>query len=300
MKSPALLRKVVREYVRSQRQAADCSDTASTVECHLLAELLRVDCVTQQELANTLMLDKGWISRGVDRLVEAGLVERTPDDSDRRRVQLRLLPAGRSRAAALETRLDAHATSLLGDLSPDQDGLLGDLLEQILMNLNQKRRPSPAPCSAQQLEYRRARPSDWPMIQKLLQSASLPTEDAIDHLDRFTVGVGTNDLVAVGGFECHGSDALLRSFVVAPQLRGHRHGSTLLRHILHEAAAAGAKNIYLLTENAAPFFERHGFQAVERKDAPLAIRDTREFKELCPASAHLMARPLSNLDDTSC
>jgi DNA-binding MarR family transcriptional regulator len=46
------------------------------------------------------MLDKGWISRGVDRMVEAGLVERKPDRNDRRRVQLRLLPDGQSRVAA--------------------------------------------------------------------------------------------------------------------------------------------------------------------------------------------------------
>lgn len=300
MKSPTLLREVVRQYVRSQRRAADCGDTASTLECHLLTELHRVGGVTQQELANRLMLDKGWISRGIDRLVEAGLVERTPDQIDRRQVQLRLLPAGRARATALEARLDAHAASLLDQLSSDQDSELAGILERILVNLGQKRCLSPAPCSAQQVQYRRARPSDWPEIEKLLQNASLPTEDAVDHLDWFTVGVGATDLVAVGGFESHGSDALLRSFVVAPQLRGRHQGGTLLRHVLCDAAAAGVTNVLLLTESAAPFFERHGFRSVERKDAPPSIKNTREFKQLCPASAQLMALPLSNLDDAPC
>jgi DNA-binding MarR family transcriptional regulator len=138
MKSPTLLREVVREYVRSQRRTADCGDTASTVECHLLTELQRSDGVTQQELANRLMLDKGWISRGVDRLVEAGLVERAPDRSDRRRVQLRLLPAGRARAAALEARLDSHAASLLDHLAPDQDLQLAGILAEILANMSQQ------------------------------------------------------------------------------------------------------------------------------------------------------------------
>jgi DNA-binding MarR family transcriptional regulator len=138
MKSPTLLREVVREYVRSQRRTADCGDTASTVECHLLTELHRSDGVTQQELANRLMLDKGWISRGVDRLVEAGLVERAPDQSDRRRVQLRLLPAGRARAATLEARLDSHAASLLDHLAPDQDLQLAGILAEILANMSQQ------------------------------------------------------------------------------------------------------------------------------------------------------------------
>lgn len=134
----------------------------------------------------------------------------------------------------------------------------------------------------------------------MLQNASLPTEDAVGHLDRFTVGVDATDVVAAAGFESHGSDALLRSFVVAPQLRGRHHGSTLLRHVLRDAAAAGVTNVFLLTESAAPFFERHGFRSMERMDAPSTIKNTREFKQLCPASAQLMVLLLSNLDDAPC
>jgi amino-acid N-acetyltransferase len=300
MKSPTLLREVVREYVRSQRRTADCGDTASTVECHVLTELCRSDGVTQQELANRLMLDKGWISRGVDRLVEAGLVERAPDHCDRRRVHLTLLPAGRARAVTLEARLDSHAASLLDHLSPDQDLQLAGILAQILANMSQDGCTPSAACPAQQLEYRRARSSDWPTIESLLRHASLPTADAAVHLDRFTVGLAAAGVAAAGGFEYHGADALLRTFVVAPQLRGQRHGSALLKQILRDAAAAGIETVYLLTDTAAPFFERHGFRPVERNDAPPAIRNTPEFKQLCPASARLMARSLSNFDDTPC
>jgi amino-acid N-acetyltransferase len=154
----------------------------------------------------------------------------------------------------------------------------------------------PGVIPTQLVQYRRARASDWPKIQELLQNASLPTEDAVDHLDQFTVGVAATDLVVTGGFEHHGANALLRSFAVAPQLRGRQHGKTLLQHVLRNAAAAGVTNVYLLTETAAPFFERLGFRFLERKDAPPAIRNTQEFKQLCPASARLMARPLSNVD----
>jgi N-acetylglutamate synthase-like GNAT family acetyltransferase/DNA-binding MarR family transcriptional regulator len=298
MNAPALLREVVREYVRSQRRAESCGDTASTVECHLLTELTRADGATQQELANRLMLDKAWISRGIDRLVSAGLVEKKTDASDKRRVQLRLLPAGRARAAALESRLDSHAASMLGHFSPEDERQLERFLEQILLNLDQARRPSPSTCSAREIRYRRARRSDWRSIRRLLRTASLPTEDAADHLDQFTVGTDATGLVAVGGFESHGADALLRSFVVAPALRGQNHGSTLLEHVLRDAADAGAKNVYLLTESAAAFFEAHGFRHVERSDAPDAIQRAREFKELCPASARLMLRSLSTPANT--
>jgi len=300
MKSSNLLREVVREYVRAQRRAVECGDMASTVDCHILTELHRNDGITQQELANRLLLDKGWISRGIDRLVNAGLVARRPDQSDRRRVQLSLLPAGQSRAAALEARLDGHAASLLGQLSQDQDSQLAAALGQILANLKQQRGAPSNACQAPQLQIRRAQAADWPAIQQLLQDASLPTEDAGTHLDRFTVGVDASGLVAVGGFEHHGTDALLRSFVLAPRLRRSGHGSTLLRHVLREAAAAGVKHVYLLTTSAAPFFARHGFRSVERKEAPPSIRNTLEFEHLCPASASLMTLSLPYPDDTPC
>jgi len=300
MKSSSLLREVVREYVRSQRRAAECGDTASTVDCHILTELSRNDRITQQELANRLLLDKGWISRGVDRLVNAALVERTPDQSDRRRVQLSLLPAGRSRAAALEARLDGHAASLLGQLSQDQDSQLASALGQILANLKQQRCAPSTACQTPQLQFRRAQAADWPAIRQLLQDASLPTEDASAHLDRFTVAVDATGLVAVGGFEHHGIDALLRSFVLAPRLRRSGQGSSLLRHVLCDAEAAGVEHVYLLTTTAALFFARHGFRSVERTDAPPSIRNTHEFKHLCPASANLMTLSLPYPDETPC
>jgi amino-acid N-acetyltransferase len=300
MKSSSLLREVVREYVRSQRRAVECGDTASTVDCHILTELHRNDGITQQELANRLLLDKGWISRGIDRLVNAGLVERTPDQSDRRRTQLSLLSAGVSRAAALETRLDGHAASLLAQLSQDQDNQLAAALGQILANLKQQRCGPSTVCQAPKLQFRRAQAADWPAIRQLLQDASLPTEDASAHLDRFTAGVDATGLVAVGGLERHGADALLRSFVLAPRLRRSGQGSNLLRHVLRDAEAAGVEHVYLLTSSAAPFFARHGFRLVERKDAPPSIRNTPEFKHLCPASASLMTLSLPYPDDTPC
>lgn len=300
MKSAALLRETVREYVRSQRRTADCNDTASTVECHILTELHRVERITQQELANRLMLDKGWISRGVDRLMQADLVERLPDANDKRRVQLRLLPAGRARAIALETRLNIHAASLLDQLSPEQDSQLARLLEQVLVSLDRACCPAHAPCTASLIQYRRAEPSDWPKIRQLLENASLPTEDAADHLDQFIVGTDATGLVAACGFERYGVDALLRSFVVAPQVRGRGHGSTLIKYALQDAATHGITCVYLLTETAAPFFERHGFYATQRKDAPTAIRKTREYKHLCPASAQLLARSISQIDNSLC
>jgi N-acetylglutamate synthase-like GNAT family acetyltransferase len=47
------------------------------------------------------------------------------------------------------------------------------------------------------------------------------------------------------------------------------------------------------TTDAAPFFDWLGFAPVSREAAPDALRRTRQFSALCPASAVLMRRPAS-------
>ena len=71
-----------------------------------------------KELGELLIAEAGHPSRLVDRLVEAGYVERRPAAGDRRRVDLSLTPAGRR----LEKRVEAARDSIL-DLMRQ---LLGD------------------------------------------------------------------------------------------------------------------------------------------------------------------------------
>jgi amino-acid N-acetyltransferase len=246
------------------------------------------------------MLDKGWISRGVDRLAAEGSVTRMADPADRRRVQVRLAPAGRTRAQALDTRLDGHAHALLDGLTPDQHGDLGILLAHLLANLRAQGCTPPLKARSDAVAFRPAARADWPAIEALLRDAGLGVEDAAVHLDRFIVGTDGAGLVTVGGFEPCGADALLRSIAVAGRACGHGHGSALLHHVLGAARDAGHANAYLLTQTAERFFARHGFDPVTRDAAPEPIRQTRQFTSLCPASASLMARSLFNLDDTPC
>jgi DNA-binding MarR family transcriptional regulator len=51
--------------------------------------------IALKDLGGLLIAEAGHPSRLVDRLVEAGLVERRAADDDRRRVELKLTPAGR-------------------------------------------------------------------------------------------------------------------------------------------------------------------------------------------------------------
>ena len=80
-------------------------------------------------LATQTELSTSGVTRLVDRLAKAGLVERQLDPTDRRSAYAALTPAGISRLeAVLPDYLDALETWLTGLLTPDQlDGLVTGL-----------------------------------------------------------------------------------------------------------------------------------------------------------------------------
>lgn len=127
----------------------------------------------------------------------------------------------------------------------------------------------------------------------LLESAQLPTEDlSAAHFEHFFF-VGPREMpTALVGVELLGSVALLRSLVVSEPGRSAGVGSELLGCAEAYARNHGVHTIYLLTTTAEKFFERRGFARADRASAPAAIRATREFAGLCPASSAFMSRTL--------
>ena len=127
----------------------------------------------------------------------------------------------------------------------------------------------------------------------LLSSAGLPTEDLTErHCDAFFYMGQETEPDGLVGLELLGDAALLRSLVVAAALRGEGAGARLLAHAESHARARGVKTLYLLTTSAESFFARHGFARAARDDAPAAIRATREFSGICPASSVFMRKQL--------
>ena len=86
----------------------------------LLSTLTEREGLTQQELAERLYVTKGNVSGLVDRLVEAGLVERRASPGDRRSHALHLTAAGRRLAARAMATQAAYVKETLGRLpGPD-------------------------------------------------------------------------------------------------------------------------------------------------------------------------------------
>ena len=116
VRSGALLREVARMYTRAQRVVADCCRTTST-QCHLLTELDRAGPLSLSELGNRVSLEKSWVSRAVDAMVERGVVKKEPNPLDARSWLVTLTDDGVRTVDALNQTLNTHAEQLLGSLN---------------------------------------------------------------------------------------------------------------------------------------------------------------------------------------
>lgn len=111
-----ILREVARLYTRAQRVVADCCHTTST-QCHLLTELGRSGPLPLSELGTRVMLEKSWVSRAVDAMVERGLVTKEPNPLDARSWLVTLTGDGEQTVRDLNATLDQHAGQLMSSLS---------------------------------------------------------------------------------------------------------------------------------------------------------------------------------------
>jgi DNA-binding MarR family transcriptional regulator len=82
----------------------------------VLATLRFGEGVTQQELAERLLVTKGNVCGVLDRLERLDWVERRPDPNDRRANRLHLTPAGRRKVAAVLPAHDALIADALGGI----------------------------------------------------------------------------------------------------------------------------------------------------------------------------------------
>lgn len=130
--------------------------------------------------------------------------------------------------------------------------------------------------------------TDSQKVAAFLAAAKLPTSDLPDGLPNFFVALDNDELVASAGVEIFGKIGLLRSVAVAPARRGGGLGTQIVRAAIENARAQGATDIWLITDSAAGYFEKHGFRAVERSAAPPEIAGTAQFAGLCPSSAVVM------------
>ncbi|MBB5234109.1 MarR family winged helix-turn-helix transcriptional regulator [Deinococcus budaensis] len=115
-----LLRTVTRLFTELQQRNFACCDVQSATQCVILTTLAREGDQKLTALTRSLNLDKAWLSRSTDELVEQGLLVKTPHPGDRRALLLRLTDAGQQAAQELDAQLNAQSARVLARL-PEAD-----------------------------------------------------------------------------------------------------------------------------------------------------------------------------------
>jgi amino-acid N-acetyltransferase len=143
------------------------------------------------------------------------------------------------------------------------------------------------------LQSTRVSPAGLAALAQALREAGLPEDDVALPARVFYAFHLDGQHIGYAGLEAHGSAALLRSVLIAPQHRKRGLGSLVVGEMERLARDSGIESLHLLTTNQAPFFERIGYLPTPRQLAPAEIAATAQFKSLCPASASYLRKTLA-------
>ncbi len=142
---------------------------------------------------------------------------------------------------------------------------------------------------------RPANARDVAAVSALLSAADLaPNALSAQFGPQFVVAVrpATGAVVGAAGVEVYTDGAtsvgLLRSAVVDKRFQGRGLGAALTENRLRWAEREALVAVYLLTETAADYWPRFGFQRMDRETAPPALQTAHEWRQGCPASAVAM------------
>ncbi|HUU77301.1 MAG TPA: arsenic resistance N-acetyltransferase ArsN2 [candidate division Zixibacteria bacterium] len=130
-------------------------------------------------------------------------------------------------------------------------------------------------------------------VLKLLKDLNLPTEGVKEHFNDFLVmkdnsNPKESNIIGCVGLEVYNKFGLLRSLAIEPKLQSQGLGNILTDAILDYARSIELHKIYLLTTTAEKFFLKKGFMKIKRDIVPAEVKQSIEFKSLCPDSAICM------------
>ena len=140
----------------------------------------------------------------------------------------------------------------------------------------------------ERIYLRPATPADLPEILKLISENNLPVSDILPGKQLFVVAEADKQLVGCAGLELYGESGLFRSLAVRKENRNMKTGRNLLDGVIAVSRENAVKQLYLLTTTADLYFNRMGWQTIERTEVPEELRATTEFLSVCPSTAICM------------
>ena len=138
-----------------------------------------------------------------------------------------------------------------------------------------------------------------PAVEDLLAKANLPVEGVKKAIGLFVVAENNGKVVGVAGVERCGDFGLLRSVAVDPAVKGRGVGAAMTEWLIADSEASGLRALYLLTTTAEDYFPSFGFEKTARDTVPAEIKQSSEFKDICPSSATVMYRKLQKKSNTA-
>jgi len=255
----------------------------SLAEVRVLYEIAHRTDPTASALLAELGLDRGYLSRILQRLRKSGLVSATTAPGDRRRRLLALTPRGRRTFGALEARSSREVGLLLGRLTPSgRRRFTGAMatIESLLAGADEGARTGrdwslrgPAPGDFGWVVQRHgelyAAEFDWNEEFEGLVAGIVAR--FVEHFDpeRERCWIAEVDGMRAGSvFLVRESDtvARLRLLLVEPWARGHGLGHALVDACVRFAGKAGYRTITLWTQSvlraAGRIYQEAGFRLV--------------------------------------
>ena len=253
----------------------------SLAEARVLYEVAHRDRPTASTLVSDLRLDRGYLSRILQRLQKDGLLERTRSREDARAALLSLTAKGRRTMATLESRSDDEVSGLLRRVPVAARQRLTKAMRAIEEVLGAEREPE-APYL-----LREPRPGDLGWIVSR-HGALYAEEYRYDWRFEALVATIVGEFVArhdPKGERCwvaekegevagsvflvrsSGKVAKLRLLYVEPSARGHGIGAMLIDECIRFARQAGYRKLTLWTQSellaARHLYEKAGFVRIK-------------------------------------
>jgi len=254
----------------------------SLTEARVIYELATRGAVTPGELAATLSLDAGYVTRLVGKLAEAGLLTAKRGEADKRSTTLSLTEAGRAAFATLDGATNELFAELLAPIDAGRRQELHDAMTRLRTILGEPAPPTPVILRPQRIGdigwmvHRQGilynQQFGWNGDFEALiagiysQYHAAPTTPAKDLWVAEQRGQIVGSIFVMPSEGLPGS-AQLRMLYVEPATRGQGVGATLVRQAVSFARANGYERMRLWTHTiqqaARRLYAAAGFAIVE-------------------------------------
>ncbi len=125
-----LVRIVIRNLGMLEKTVSCCGITLA--QCQAVVEIGREKVISLTDLADLMGLDKSTMSRTINNLVRAGLVQREQDGNNRRYVAIRLTDRGSILYRGIEDSMTAYYQRILDGITKEKQEQVNESLTLLL------------------------------------------------------------------------------------------------------------------------------------------------------------------------